>query len=72
MYRKDIEQYLKKHNITQIDLVIDKDDKLAIYCKVKNGKLYDYTDHVVDRKRDIWGCLIWKNGKPIRIAFNRL
>ena len=53
MYRIDIEKYLKQHKLEQIDLIINKDDKLAIYCKMKSGKLYDYTDHVIDRKKDI-------------------
>ena len=70
MYRIDIEKYLKQNKIEQIDLVINKDDKLAIYCKMKGGKLYDYTDHVIDRKKDIWGYLKWENGKSERIAFN--
>lgn len=70
MYRIDIEKYLKQHKIEQIDLIINKDDKLAIYCKMKSGKLYDYTDHVIDRKKDIWGYLEWKDGKSERIAFN--
>lgn len=70
MYRIDIEKYLKQHKLEQIDLIINKDDKLAIYCKMKSGKLYDYTDHVIDRKTDIWGYLKWKNGKSERIAFN--
>lgn len=69
MYRQEIEKYLKDNNITQIDLILNKDDKLAIYCKVKNGKLYDYTDHVIDRKKDIWGYLKWNNGQKERIAF---
>lgn len=69
MYRVDIEKYLKEHKIEQIDLVVNEEDKLAIYCKIKNGKLYDYTDHVVDRKKNIWGYLRWENGKPERVAF---
>ena len=35
----------------------------------ENGKLYDYTDHVINRKIDIWGYLKWKDGKSTRVAW---
>ena len=69
MKREEIEKILKANKIEQIDLVINETDKLAIYCRMKNGKLYDYTDHVVNRKIDIWGYLEWKDGKSTRVAW---
>ena len=66
MLRAQIEEYMKLHNMTQIDLVINKDDKLAVYCMLQGGKLKDYTGHVVDRKKDIWGYVEWQGGNPIR------
>lgn len=69
MLRKDIEEYMKKNKLTQIDLVINEKDPLAIYCMLKNGTLKDYTDHVVNRKTDIWGYLEWKDGKFTRKAW---
>ena len=69
MLRKEIEQYMKEHGMTQIDLVLNESDKLAVYCSLKNGTLKDYTDHVVDRKKNIWGRLVWKDGKSTRVAW---
>ena len=69
MLRKEVEEYMKKNGLTQIDLVLNENDPLAIYCTLKNGTLKDYTDHVVDRKKNIWGRLIWENGKSRREAW---
>lgn len=69
MLRKEIEQYMKDNGLTQIDLIINESDKLAIYCSLKNGTLKDYTDHVVNRKINIWGRLEWKDGKSTRVAW---
>ena len=69
MLRAEVEQYMKTNKIEQIDIIINESDKLAIYCKLKNGKLYDYTDHVVDRKKNIWGYLKWENGRSTRTAW---
>ena len=69
MKREEIEKILKEKKIEQIDLIINETDKLGIYCRMKNGKLYDYTDKVVNRKIDIWGYLKWKDGKSTRVAW---
>lgn len=69
MLRAEIEKYMIKNKINQIDLVINETDKLAIFCNLKNGKLYDYTNHVIDRKKNIWGRLVWSGGKSIREAW---
>ena len=66
MLRAQIEQYMKTRGMHQISLVINKDDKLGIYCMLRGGKLVDYTGHVVDRKKDIWGYLDYINGNPVR------
>lgn len=70
MLRKEIEQYMKEKGIEQIDLVLNEKDKLGIYCRLVGGTLKDYTNHVVDRKADIWGRLVWENGKSIKQAWN--
>lgn len=69
MLRKEIEQYMKENKLTQIDIIYNEGDKLAVYCSLKNGTLKDYTDHVVNRKVDIWGRLEWKDGKSTRKAW---
>lgn len=69
MLRADIEKILKEKGITQIDIIYNESDKLGVYCTMKNGKLYDYTNHVVNRKKNIWGYLEWKNGKSTRVAW---
>jgi len=69
MKREQIETYMKANHIEQIDLIYHQDDLLAIYCRLVGGKLKDFTDHVVDRKLDIWGYLKWENGKSTRIAW---
>ena len=69
MLRADIEQFCKDNKIETIDIIYNEADKLAVYCRMKNGKLYDYTDHVVNRKANIWGYLKWKDGKSTRVAW---
>lgn len=69
MLRADIETFCKINKIETIDIIYNETDKLAVYCKIKNGKLYDYTDHVVNRKINIWGYLKWENGKSTRVAW---
>lgn len=69
MLRADIEAFCIKNKITTIDIIYQESDKLAVYCTMKNGKLYDYTNHVVNRKANIWGYLKWKDGKSTRVAW---
>lgn len=69
MLRVDIEKLMKEQKQEQIDIIINESDKLAVFCRLKNGKLYDYTDHVVNRKINIWGYLVWADGKSTRRAF---
>lgn len=71
MKRQELEEKMKAKKIEQIDLILKEDDKLAIYCRLVGGKLKDYTNHVIDRKADIWGYLYWKDGKSKRVAFER-
>ena len=70
MKREQIEQLMKEQKITQIDIIYNETDKLGVYCCLRGDKLYDYTNHVVNRKVDIWGYLKWENGKSTRVAFN--
>ena len=53
MKREQLEKLMKEKKIEQI----------------VGGKLKDYTNHVIDRKIDIWGYLYWKDGKAERRAF---
>lgn len=69
MLRADVESWMKSKGIKQIDLIINKDDKLAVYCELKSGKLYDHTNHVINRKIDLYGYYEWKDGKHITIPF---
>ena len=69
MLRADIEKFCKDNKIETIDIIYNESDKLAVYCRMKNGKLYDYTDHVVNREVNIWGYLRWKDGKSTRVAW---
>lgn len=71
MLRADIEKLLKSKKQTQIDLILNEKDLLAIYCTLQNGYLTDYTGHRVDRKKDIWGYLKWENGKSTRVAWEK-
>ena len=66
MLRADIEAFCIKK---KINIIYQESDKLAVYCTMKNGKLYDYTNHVVNRKTNIWGYLKWKDGKSTRVAW---
>ncbi len=72
MLRKEIELYMKQNKISQIDLILNESDKLAIYCSLQGGVLKDYTNHVVDRKKDIWGFLKWENGQSKRIPWQEI
>lgn len=72
MLRIDIETYMKNNNLKHIDLVLNESDKLGIYCSLSGGYLVDYTNHRVDRKKDIWGFLKWENGKATRVAWSSL
>ena len=72
MLRKDIEAYMKDNGLKQIDLILHETDKLAIYCSLIGGTLKDYTGHVVDRKLNIWGRLVWKDGKSERKAWQQM
>lgn len=69
MLRAEIEQIMRQNGQRQVDLVINETDPLAMWCELKNGKLYDYTGHVVNRKIDIWGRLVWNNGRSTRVAW---
>ena len=69
MLRADIEAFCKINKIETIDIIYNETDKLAVYCMMKNGKLYDYTNHIVNRKVSIWGYLQWKDGKSTRVAW---
>lgn len=72
MLRVEIEDYMKKNNLRTIDIVYNESDKLGVYTYLSSdGFLKDYTNHRVDRKRNIWGYLEWVNGKAIKKAWNK-
>lgn len=75
MKRIEIETMMKSRGQKTIDLVYNEHDALGIYCELKNGYLYDYTGHRVNRNIDIWGFLDFQyRGKryrePVRIKFD--
>lgn len=71
MLRKEVEEFMRAHNMTQIDIIYNENDNLGIYCTLgSNGTLKDYTNHVVNRKKDIWGYIHWINGSPERRKFD--
>lgn len=74
MKRLEIEQMMKQQGQKTIGIIYNESDELGVYCELKNGFLYDYTGHRVDRKRDIWGYLKYEDlGKgyrePIKVKF---
>lgn len=74
MKRLEIEQMMKQQGQKTIGIVYNENDELGVYCELKNGFLYDYTGHRVDRKKDIWGYLKYEDlGKgyrePIKVKF---
>ena len=75
MKRIDIEAMMKEQGLKSIDLVYKETDPLGMFCELKNGYLYDYTGHRIDRKIDIWGYLKFEDlGKgykePVRVKFD--
>lgn len=69
MQRKDVETWMKAHKLSDIGIVFNESDELGVYCELRQGILYDYTGHRVNRQANIWGYLEYVNGKPIRHAF---
>ena len=70
MLRKDVETYMKAHNLTTMVIVINENDRLGLSVSLHSGYLYnDYTGSRVDRKTPIWGYITFEKGKPIRHAF---
>lgn len=76
MKRIQIESYMKQKGLRTIDLVLNENDPLGIYCELKGGFLCDYTGHRINRNADVWGYLDFRDcGKnyrePVRVAFER-
>ena len=69
MKRKEIEIFMKKNNLSQLDVIYKADDKLAMYCSLKGGILHDCWGHRLDRNAEFWGFLTWQNGKSFRKSF---
>lgn len=69
MLRAEIETLMKSKGQKHINLVMNENDHLAVYCFLQGGYLVDYTGHRVDRKKNIWGQMRFENGKPVREAF---
>jgi len=72
LLRIDIETYMKKNNLKHIVIVLNESDKLGKLCFLTGGFLTDYTNHRVDRKKEIWGYIDFKDGQPIRVAWESL
>lgn len=69
MKRAEIERLMNLNGQHMIALVINKDDPLGILCYLKRDYLVDYTGHRINARADIWGYLSFKNGKPVRFAW---
>lgn len=69
MLRAEIETYMKTNNMKHINLVYNENDKLAVYCFLQGGYLVDYSGHRVDRKKNIWGYMVFENKMPVRYSF---
>ena len=71
MLRKDIENYMTQNKMSQIDLIFNENDALAVYCTLSSGVLMDYNRKRIDRKKNIWGYRKWANGIAERIAWDK-
>ena len=60
---------MKRHNRQSIILVFNETDPLGIYCALKSGVLCDYTGRRVPLNQEVWGALVYRDGKPIRRQF---
>lgn len=61
MYRVEIEAMMKAVGKKCLGIVYNETDKLGVFCELKNGILYDYTGHRVNRKINIWGYIAYKD-----------
>lgn len=68
MLRAELEVKMKNENKEHIAIIFNEGE-LGVLCFLKGGILMDYTNHRVDRKKNIWGYVDWQNGKAIQIAF---
>lgn len=66
MKRKEIEELMRKAGADHIALVYNKTDPLGMHCQLKTGILYDCYGHRVPIKQEIWGVVVFENGKPVR------
>ena len=65
-------QEMTKKYLNMINTILNENDELGIYCFLSGGTLKDYTNHVVDRKKDVWGFLKWENGKSKRVSWQEI
>ena len=72
MIRKDIQDFMTKRNIKSIGLVLNESDELGTYCSITGGILMDYTGHRVPIKKDVWGAVVYKNGQPVKMPWNKI
>jgi len=70
MLRQELELKMKEKKMEHIAIVFNEGE-LGVLCYLKSGILMDYTNHRVDRKKNIWGYVWWKDGKPFQVAFER-
>lgn len=66
MQRKDIELLMKKAGVDHIALVYNETDPLGMHCQLKAGFLCDCYGHRVPVKQNIWGVVVFEDGKPVR------
>lgn len=77
MLRAEIEQMMKEREMKSITIVPEGRDRgistVGISCELKGGFLYDYTNHRVDRKKNIVAYIDYDgqgNADMIRFATN--
>lgn len=77
MLRAEIEQMMRERGMKSITIVPEGRDNgsstIGISCDLKSGYLYDYTNHRVDRKKNIVAYIDYDgqgNADMIRFATN--
>lgn len=60
MKRVELEERLKKENKKTISIIF-KEGEIGMHCNLRSGYLYDCWGHRVDRNKDIWGEVKYKD-----------
>lgn len=66
MTRKELETLMKAAKKEYVAVVYNETDPLGMLCQMKGGILHDCWGHRVPIKQNIWGVIMFENGKPVR------